>query len=74
VLEEVALADATVELVPVEEVVVGAVDLARALPPRRRRDGDLEMGEAGKDALDQRSLPRPRRSRDDDDARTRRYR
>jgi hypothetical protein len=74
VLEEVAPGDASLELVAVEEVVLDPVDLTGAPAPGGGRYRDLEPLETGKDALDQRALPRARRSRDDDDAGTRRYR
>jgi hypothetical protein len=74
VLEEVAPGDASLELVAVEEVVVDPVGLTGAPAPGRGRYRDLEPWKTGKDALDQRALPRARRSRDDDDAATRRYR
>jgi hypothetical protein len=74
VLEEGARAGPLLELGGAEEVVVDAVDLARPAPAGGCRDGDLDTREAGKDALDQRALPRPRWSRDDDDAAARRYR
>jgi hypothetical protein len=72
VLEERPLGDPPVELLGAEEVVVLAVALARAGAAGGRRDRDLQEREAGKDALDERALPRTRRSRDDDDARSRR--
>jgi len=72
VLEEGPLGDAPLELVGRQEVVVDAVELAGAPASRRRGDGDLEVRKAGKDALDERPLPRARWSRDDDDARARR--
>jgi hypothetical protein len=74
VLEEVAPGDATLELVAVEEVVLDPVGLTGAPAAGGGRYRDLEPLETGKDALDQRALPRARRSRDDDDAGTRRYR
>lgn len=74
VLEEGPLAGAALELLRVEEVVLDAVDLARPLAPGGGRDRDLDVREAGKDALDERPLPRTRRSRDDDDPGARRYR
>jgi len=68
VLEEGVLVDPPLELGRAEEVVVDPVELARAAPAGGGGDGDLEMREAGKDALDERPLPRPRGPRDDDDA------
>jgi hypothetical protein len=74
VLEEGPLGDAPLELLGRQEVVLDAVALAGPPPSRRRGDGDLEIRKAGKDALDERALPRTRWSRDDDDAGARRYR
>ena len=44
-----------------------AVLLARALRPRRRRDGQRELGEARQDELDQRALAGAGRAGDDED-------
>jgi len=74
VLQEVPAVDAPRELVGRQEVVLTAVLLAGSAPPCGGGDGDLEFGKAGKDRPDERALPRTRRSRDDDDARSRRYR
>jgi hypothetical protein len=74
VLEEGAGGGAALELVRAQEVVVDPVDLARAAAAGGGGDGDLNVREAGKDALDERPLPRSRGSRDDDDACVRRYR
>jgi hypothetical protein len=74
VLEEGALRGPALELLLAQEVVVDAVGLPLPAPPGGRRDRDLELGEAGKDALDERSLPRARWSRDDDDPRATGYR
>jgi hypothetical protein len=68
VLQEGAVGDPALELGVAEEVVVDPVPLTRPAPARGRGDRDLEPREAGKDALDERALPRTRRSRDDDDA------
>ena len=67
VLEEVAGLDPLDELLLGEEPVLAPVHLARPLRPRRRGDGDLELGLALEQALDQRSLAGPARAGDDED-------
>ena len=66
-LEELARVDAAVELVAIEEPIVNAVLLPRALRPRRRRDGKRELGEARQDQLDQRAFAGTRRPGDNED-------
>ena len=56
VLDERARLDLAVELLVAEEVVVDAVDLARPRLARRRRDGQLQLGDAREQAADQRPL------------------
>src|SRR5262245_5561478 len=74
VLEEGALRDQRLELRGAQEVVLDPVDLARPAAAGGGRHRDLQPREAGKDSLDERPLPRPRRARDDDDPGTPAYR
>src|SRR5919108_9743 len=67
VLGELARRDAAIELLVAEKVVVDAVDLARAAGPRGRRDGQLEVVTAGEGLTDERPLPRPRGTGDDEE-------
>ena len=53
----------------VEEVVVDPVRLPQPRLTRRRRDGQLELGNAVEQRADQRSLADPRRPGDDEDPR-----
>ena len=50
VLEEVAVCEPPVELLVADEVVMDAVDLAGAAGARRRRDGELELGNEPREA------------------------
>src|SRR5205814_1225600 len=52
-----------------EEVVVDAVDLARARGARGGRDAELELGHALAQRADERALADPRGAGDDEDAR-----
>src|SRR5207245_2231950 len=67
VFEELALGEAPVELLVADEVVVDTFDLVRAACARRRRDGELQLGEEVEQALDQRSFAGARLTGDDDD-------
>ena len=62
-----SVVDPARELLVGEEPVLAAVHLARALRARRRRDGDLELGHALEQRLDQRALAGTRRAGDDED-------
>ena len=67
VLEELAVLDAAVELLVGDEVVVDAVDLTLSTRPRRRRDGQLEVGASLEQRLDERALAGPRGAGDDEE-------
>src|SRR5581483_5155551 len=67
VLEELPGLDPSVELDTIEEPVVDAVLLARALLARRGGDGGRQVREPRQDELDQRALAGARRPRDDED-------
>ena len=56
VLEEVAILDSLDERLLAEEPVLAPLLLPRALRPCRRRDGDLELGDALDELADQRAL------------------
>ena len=56
-----------VELLVGQEPVVDAVDLARAQRPRRRRDGEPELGNASQQRLNHRSLAGPEGPVSDED-------
>jgi hypothetical protein len=67
VLEELACLDAAAELVVAEEPVLAPVDLGGTLRPRRRGDGDLELGQPLDERADERPLARSRGPGDDED-------
>src|SRR5439155_12743247 len=66
VLEKRTLDNPPRELVVAEEPVLPAVDLPGPLATRRRRDGDLQDGDARGELADQRSLARAGRPGDDE--------
>src|SRR5262249_34680303 len=65
--EKLVCIDPAREVVVGQEPIVRPVDLAGALRPRGCRHRDLEPVDALEQALDQRSLAGPRRTRDDED-------
>jgi hypothetical protein len=66
--QERVLLDQPVELVPGQEVVLAAVDLARAGRPRRAGNGQDEIGNQLQDPLDDRPLADPRGAGDDEES------
>jgi hypothetical protein len=69
VLEKVTALDPGEELVLGEEVVVLPLHLSRPARASRRRDGELEVFAAHEQTLDERALPGPRRTGDDEELR-----
>src|SRR5262249_38823135 len=67
VLEELARFEPPLELLARDEVVVASFLLALAALARRRRDGELELGDARKDGAFECSLAGTRRAGYDDD-------
>src|SRR5262249_8524599 len=67
VLQEIARLEPLSELLRGEEVVVATVHLAGPRLPRRGRDRQLELRDPLEQQLDQRALPDPRRTGDDED-------
>jgi len=72
VLEERVPFDPLEELLLAEEVVLAPFDLALTARARRRRDGQLEVGAAFEQSLDERALSGPGRTGDDEELQRRR--
>ena len=72
VLEELVPFRPLEELFLAEEVVLAPFGLALATRPCRRRDGQLEVGAALEQSLDERALSGPRRTGDDEELQRRR--